>query len=598
VPVSRLGRPIVRSGPASASRRARPHRWQAITLTLVLLLTGSLQQSLDHHARDLVHARRIPSGAASIEHNTGGNLLARYVSFLDPNGNRTQTVITGSAVAAHTQTAVYDELDRLTTATYGPSDSVTYTYDEHGNRLTQSSGGLTTSYSYDEIDRLTATTGNFVSTSSYDDNGNRTAVSYGSGGTDSFSYDWSNRLTQATVSGSTASYAYSGDDLRTSRTEGGVNESYLWDRLTALPTMVKSGTTTATHGPTGITNEITGTSASYALSDGLGSARAWTNSSGTATGATDWDVWGMTRATSGSAGLHGYTGERADPTTNLVYLRARDYSPGTARFVQPDPIQPSTEGTHGFTPYWYANGNTTTFTDPAGTWAATSRQEIGFELTGTGGLRFLGMTMVLAGAAPLVAGVGIGASLPLLWVVILFVVPIVFMEILLNCLDHDCALITIAGKIFGWIEAQYELGKTTVTWGVTGAATASCVLALAFTPDILALPVAQGCGLPKNDCTTQLARDAIEGLIWEGIEFVDPFGGVAVFAYAKKSNQGADCGPSKPTKAHCNSAKKLLKRAIHYAEETGRKLSEAQKKELTRKINDGTITSYDIPWSR
>jgi RHS repeat-associated protein len=299
----------------------------------------------------------LASRLAIVEHNTGGNLLARYAYSLDQNGNRTQNVITGSAVSNHTETAVYDELDRLTTAAYGPSDSVTYTYDEHGNRLTQTSGGLTTNYTHDEIDRLTATGGNFVSTSSYDDNGNRTSVSYGLGGTDSFSYDWNNRLTQATVGGSTVDYAYSGDDLRTSRTEGGITESYLWDRLSALPAMVSDGATTSIHGPTGITNEITGISASYALTDGLGSARAWTNSSGTAVGATDWDVWGMTRATSGTTGLHGYTGERADPTSNLVYLRARDYSPGTARFVQPDPIQPNAEGTHGFNPYWYANAN-------------------------------------------------------------------------------------------------------------------------------------------------------------------------------------------------------------------------------------------------
>ena len=81
------------------------------------------------------------------------------------------------------------------------------------------------------------------------------------------------------------------------------------------------------------------------------SAKAWADSSGSAVGATDWDAWGNVRATSGAVGLHGFTGERTDPTRGLVYLRARNYSPGTARFVQPDPIQPNAAGTHGYNIY-------------------------------------------------------------------------------------------------------------------------------------------------------------------------------------------------------------------------------------------------------
>jgi RHS repeat-associated protein len=107
--------------------------------------------------------------------------------------------------------------------------------------------------------------------------------------------------------------------------------------------MVDDCTTQSVHGPTGVTNEITSGSANSALSDGLGSARVWTDSSGAAIGATDWDAWGMVRATTGTPGPHGFTRERQDPTTNLVYLRARDYSPGTARFVQPDPLQPNAD---------------------------------------------------------------------------------------------------------------------------------------------------------------------------------------------------------------------------------------------------------------
>jgi RHS repeat-associated protein len=221
-----------------------------------------------------------------------------------------------------------------------------------GDRLTQTTGGLTTSYTYNDADQLTATTGAFVSSSTYDDNGNRTSVTYSSG-TDTFDYDWNDRLTEATVGGSTVEYGYGPDNLRTSRTESSVTESYLWDRLTALPTMVSDGTTNVVHGPTGVANEITGSAASYPLADGLGSNRVWTNASGVATGSAEWDAWGNLRASSGSQGVHRWTGERQDPTSGLVYLRARDYSPGTGRFSQPDPIQPNADSPQGYNGYWY-----------------------------------------------------------------------------------------------------------------------------------------------------------------------------------------------------------------------------------------------------
>lgn len=75
-------------------------------------------------------------------------------------------------------------------------------------------------------------------------------------------------------------------------------------------------------------------------------------------------VWGNVR--SGTPGQLGWTGELRDPTTNLVYLRARDYSPGTGRFTSRDSLIPNAPGTQGYNPYWYANDNPATLTDPSG----------------------------------------------------------------------------------------------------------------------------------------------------------------------------------------------------------------------------------------
>jgi RHS repeat-associated protein len=494
----------------------------------------------------------LASRLLTVEHNNGGNLLARYASTLDPNGNRTQTVITGSAVTNHTETAEYDEIDQFTTATYGPGDSVTYIYDDNGNRLAQTSGGVTTNYTYDELDRLTATTGGFASTSSYDDNGNRTSVSYGSGGTDSFSYDWGNRLTSATVGGSPVDYGYSGDDLRVSRTEGGVTESYLWDRLSALPTMVDDGTTQSVHGPTGITNEITGSSASYALPDGLGSVRVWADSSGSATGAIDWDLWGNLRSTTGAVGLHGFTGERADPTTNLVYLRARDYSPGTARFAQPDPIQPNADGTHGYHPYWYANNNPGTFTHPTGTSAgqftSTTTIRLKYELMAGGWAVYSMMAMetVIAGEGALLLGLGATIGTAFALVALVFLVILLMYTIEMRCHEHGCTLPPFRdGSVFGWVKSTFEAGKGTVAMGIAGAATGACVATLVL-PGLAASPAIANQCAPVRNCTSELIEEpfeqAIEAVGGDQIElpnlYANPVGG------DNSDRRSSKCDPS------------------------------------------------------
>ena len=59
-------------------------------------------------------------------------------------------------------------------------ETVTYTYDAAGNRLTETKGGNTTSYSYNNLNQLTEATetgtgSSAIRTYSYDRNGNQTA---------------------------------------------------------------------------------------------------------------------------------------------------------------------------------------------------------------------------------------------------------------------------------------------------------------------------------------------------------------------------------------------------------------------------------------
>ena len=365
--------------------------WQTVALTLLFLVTASLQQSLDAYARNLSH---------------------RQPAHITPTPKR--LIIGVISTDPSTTTYSHDELDRLTTATYGPSDSVSYTYDEHRNRLSQTSGLQTTTYTYDELDRVdfARCTDGGTATFGYDANGNRTTVSasgitttYGyntlgqltsitdnagtpldlsltcdlngnrisvTGDTTStvtrqYSYDGDNRLTQATVNSTTTDYSYLGDDTRQSTTVGATTTDYVYDRTSGLAQVVDDGTNAYLHGVTGNLVGIDGTDEpTYPLQDGLGSVRLTVDDSGTILGTREWDAWGNIRTSTGTGYGFGWAGEQYDSSSDLTYLRSRYYSSGTAQFLSRDSIQPNSGGTTGYNPYSYANGNPVTYTDPSG----------------------------------------------------------------------------------------------------------------------------------------------------------------------------------------------------------------------------------------
>ena len=57
----------------------------------------------------------------------------------------------------------------------------------------------------------------------------------------------------------------------------------------------------------------------------------------------------------------GYAGEYTDPTTGLIYLRARWYDPATGQFLTRDPLLATT-----MEPYRYAGNDPINFGDPTG----------------------------------------------------------------------------------------------------------------------------------------------------------------------------------------------------------------------------------------
>jgi RHS repeat-associated protein len=88
----------------------------------------------------------------------------------------------------------------------------------------------------------------------------------------------------------------------------------------------------------------------------------------TALSADRYDPYGNRAAHTGTVDSPiGYSGNWTDPTTGLIYLRARDYDPHTAQFLSVDPY---VDQTHQ--PYAYVGNSPLLSTDPTGLFAGES----------------------------------------------------------------------------------------------------------------------------------------------------------------------------------------------------------------------------------
>ncbi|MFH2044003.1 MAG: RHS repeat-associated core domain-containing protein [Pseudomonadota bacterium] len=120
------------------------------------------------------------------------------------------TAINDNLDAAKNQIFGYDDLYRLTSAT-GAYDTIGYTYDKTGNRLTKTVGGQTDTYSYETgTSRLFQITGANPQSFTLDDNGNTTSID-----SKSLTYNQNNRLIQASENSAVlANYTYNANGQR------------------------------------------------------------------------------------------------------------------------------------------------------------------------------------------------------------------------------------------------------------------------------------------------------------------------------------------------------------------------------------------------
>jgi RHS repeat-associated protein len=309
----------------------------------------------------------------------------------------------------------YDNLGRLKTETVtgsiqdGKNGTVTYGYDNVGNRLTRSSSlpGVTNqALGYDANDRVTGDT--------HDNNGNTKSapVSQPSAinsqqvlGTDD--YDSENRLKQRTgTNGSVVRLVYDGDGNRICEIVGGQVKSYLIDdrNPTGYAQVVEeivngSVNHTYTYGHNLISQDqldpVTNTwHATFYAYDGRGTVRFLTDETGAVTDTYTYDAFGtLITATGSTNNRYLYSGEQFDPNLGLYYLRARLMNPLTGRFWSMDSYEGDSEDPASLHKYLYANADSVNGMDPSGNMTLT--EQIG--VSGIIGATFKGFVAFRAG---------------------------------------------------------------------------------------------------------------------------------------------------------------------------------------------------------
>lgn len=176
--------------------------------------------------------------------------MGRVTSYTyDPVDNLAQRTDARGQVAKYTYDALNQlmELDHLS-SDGTVADSVKYSYDPIGNRLSMTDPTGTTGYSYDALNRLASVTfpGSRTVSYGYDKLGNRSEIAYPDGKSVEYTYDEShNMATVADWQGNQTTYTYDdASDLTKTQYPNGTHTDYTYDdagRLTSTSTKGASG---------------------------------------------------------------------------------------------------------------------------------------------------------------------------------------------------------------------------------------------------------------------------------------------------------------------------------------------------------------------
>ncbi|MEU3516729.1 RHS repeat-associated core domain-containing protein [Streptomyces sp. NPDC006654] len=329
-----------------------------------------------------------------------------YKYDLAGNVTRETETRSGSSTTAETQCYTYDSLDRLIAAwtatdscTATPTSSnhstvgdgitggtywTSWTYDEIGNRLTQTqhtvsgsgSDTLTTGvWSSTQPNTMTGTTNTGGSTSStsytYDSAGN-TKTRSTSTGDQTLLWNNAGQLANVTNSatGAATSYIYDADGNLLLQIDPSTTTLYLGSEQITLNT--SAGTATGVryyNAPGGATIVRTGTGTNYGFelaADQHGTNSLYLDSTAQTPTWRQFDPYGNPRGTTTTwADNRTYLNKTTDTTTGLTDVGAREYDPAIGRFISLDPVFEA-NSPQELSGYTYASDNPVGESDPTG----------------------------------------------------------------------------------------------------------------------------------------------------------------------------------------------------------------------------------------
>jgi RHS repeat-associated protein len=352
--------------------------------------------------------------------DSGGATLSRFSYAFDAMGRKTAESQPNGTVVTYG----YDDAGQLTselrTGTY--LFNASYSYDNAGNRLTRTIGGVTEVYSYDAANKLLSVTGSTNKTYGYDNAGNVTSVATATG-TTTLTWDGANRLVNASNGTLSNTFTYNGLGQRVGKADSNGTFTYSLAGDTIDSPVLADGQATYQYGR-GLVSEVRGGVSKIYHSDNLGTLRTLSNSGGSVTDQMETDAFGNVVGAVGSplgvrafgfAGQHGY---QTDTDTGLMRLGHRYYDASAGRFISRDPMRA------GHNWYAYCNNDPVNTTDPTGlmgqsllaetaevaTWIATNPVIVGEIGAGTAVTIGSGTGVGVGTSVGVGAGVGAGVG--------------------------------------------------------------------------------------------------------------------------------------------------------------------------------------------
>ena len=317
-----------------------------------------------------------------------GSIMDTYGYTYDAAGNQLTKYEVINGLEKGLTSYTYDALNRLETVTEPSGRIAKYTYDQAGNRKTEtiitSDDTTVNTYSYNDQNRLTDITtkvNNVVTEKinfTYDNNGNQltTVVETHVDGrltesktTSTNIYDERNQLiTSITEDGTQIHNNYNGEGYRTVKEVNGEVTYYLYEADKVILEVDADGNQIArnVYG-TNLLMRSTQGETYYYLYNGHGDVTALITADGTIAATYYYDAFGNILESTGEANNNIlYSGYQYDKETGLYYLNARMYDPKMARFLQEDTYTGDSNDPLSLNLYTYCHNNPIIYWDPTG----------------------------------------------------------------------------------------------------------------------------------------------------------------------------------------------------------------------------------------